>query len=218
MANVAWEAFLPMILVQAPGVSQPLAEASVRDAAIEFCKRSLAWVHHMDALPIVAGVADYDLDVPDGAVAIQPLDVWADGEPLDPAAPRELTALYGEWRAETGTPLYYLHEVLDGAVRQLTLAPKPIATVSNGLTARLALRPTKTSTEIDEAIYEEYGTVIANQALGRLLLMPKRPWSDAEHGVALLREFSSQCSAAQLRAARGGTRAPLRSRTVHGVI
>lgn len=219
MANVAWSVFFPDLLVEVPYVSHPIVERALREAAIEFCRRSNAWVHVMDPIPLAAGQAVYDWDIPADSLVQRPLEVWAGGDKLDPISSAELSAIYGgEWQDETSTPLYYLSEEVDGGSRQVTLAPTPNAAILPGMTARLVLKPTRTATGIAEVVYEDYGRQIATGALARLLHMSGVQWANPKLGAKHEQDFDLAVARASIRAAKGHVGAPLRARTQHGVV
>jgi hypothetical protein len=218
MAQVTWSEFRSGILIEVPGVSDPLCESIVRDTAIEFCRRSGAWVHRMDAVPVAAGEATYDWDIPSGSLVVRPLEVWLDGDKLESITSAELSAIYGgDWNTETGKPLYYISEAVDGSLRQVTLAPTPDADITPGMTARLVLKPSRSAADIDEIIFEEHGRIIRNGALARLYLMANKPWSNLKLGDKMEREFLSDCASAGVVAAKANVGAPLRVRVTHGM-
>ncbi len=217
MATVAWSQFLPDVLPEVPGVSDPLAERHVREAAIEFCVLSRAYVHYMDPVDLTALEGVYDWEVPEKTLVVEPLDVWLGGKRLTPKTPAELAALYGDWTIKQGEALYYLSDRADGSARQVTLVPTPEAVVTGGLTARLALKPTRDAETIDELIYEDYGKTIAMGAVASLLLMVNKPWSNALIGTAFKQRFEIAAAQAALGADKGHVRAPLRVKTHFGL-
>ncbi len=217
MASIAWSTFLPDILVEVPGVSEPLAERHAREAAIKFCRRSKAYVYTLDPIPVIANQPEYDFGAPSKTVIVEPLELWLAGEKLIPATSAELSATYKDWKSQSGVPKYYLAETHDVNLRLLTLALTPNTSDATGVTGRVALAPTRDATGIEEIIYEDYGREIAYGALATLLLMANKPWSKPDLGDDYRKRFGAACGSAAFRAARGNSGAGLRVATTHRV-
>lgn len=217
MVTVPWSSFLPDILIEVPGASDPLVESHVREAAIEFCAKSKAYVHRVEEMDIDAALSTYEWDIPSKTMVVEPIEVWLNKTKILPRSPSELSRMYSDWTTETGTPLYYLNDYSDARDRQLVLVPQPAAAYPGGVTARLALKPSRAASAVDELIFEEFGQLIAIGAKSRLMVMPDRPWSNANSGMFYRQQFELGIAQAAMRAEKGHSRAPLRTRATYRV-
>ena len=77
MAN--FSSLVKEILPYVPMCPDTLVESNLRAATIELCERSKAYIHDMDAFNTVAGVYEYDFDIPVGTEAHQILYMTHDG-------------------------------------------------------------------------------------------------------------------------------------------
>jgi hypothetical protein len=80
-----------------------------------------------------------------------------------------------------------------------------------------ALKPTRASTSFPTLLYERYVETIAHGAKARVMLIPKKPYSDPAMGAYHQQMFNGLVAEARIRVARGNTRGPLRTHTVYGL-
>lgn len=211
MASKTWSAWLDEVLLLVPGCLIPVAENAIRNAAIEFCRRTNAWRYDADPIVVVAGVADYDLDVPSGsgAALIRSAEFTTSGGALamlDPKSPDQLDEIMPGWKTEQSAVVYYTSPSPD----VITLAGLPEE--AGTLKLVLALVPTRASTGIDQSIHEQHLDAITHGAAARLMAMPKKPWSDPNMAAYHAGEFANVITGTKVSAARGNTRAPIRTR------
>lgn len=207
-SGTTWDEFLDEVLPSVPGCSQAMAIYAIRNAAIDFCHRSLAWIYNPEAIDVVADQMAYPFVPPTDAVVVKVLQAWHDGDELVPATPDDLNGLYRNWRTVTGTPLYSTQD----DERNLLLVPTPDAGLVDGLTMRVALKPTISASGIEFRIYEEYRTAIAAGALSKLMMMPKKPYSDPELAAFHLNVFEEKIVDVRNKVLRGYGRARQRNK------
>lgn len=204
MATVNFSQWYDDVLPHAPGCASAMALDAIRKAAIEFCKETRVWRYEHPAVTVSANVAEYPFTPPTDTVVSEILDAWYDGVWLEPLGPDELADINGNWLTWTGPrPIY----VTQSDERTVRLVPEPTVTLADGLTMLVALKPAHDATTIEERLYEEYREEIACGALARLLMSPKKPYSDPALGPQKAAEFRSHCNIVYNRAARGHTRA-----------
>lgn len=210
MANTTWDTFYDHVLPEVPGVLQAFAAHQIKLAVIDFCNRSLCWVVDDGPTPLAAKVNVYDWSPPALAEVIKPMQVWVNKLPIDPKPPSDLSGFYGDFMQTEGAPRYYLAE----NPTQLIVVPKPISTSSlvQGITAKLAVKPTLAATGIDTLIFNQHYDAMAMGAKSRLMLMPKKPWSNAETGVYYRDKFDEAIPKARIAIRRGLSGAKLRAR------
>ena len=185
------------ILPYVPLCPDALVEQHIRSATIEFCERSKAYILDMDPFNTTAGVYEYDFDIPVATEVHQVLYMTHDGNDMDPISPRSLELNYPDWRNRTGSPHVYLQK----SSSLFWIVPVPSGTKE--VIASVALKPTRTSNNIDSTISNQYRDAIVYGALYRLLRMPNREWTDIGAAREYLAQFNSEIIQAELRA-RGG--------------
>lgn len=191
------------VLPHAPGCAPAIALDAIRKAAIEFCRESRIYQYDHPAVTVVASQATYAFVPATDTVVTEILDAWYDGVPLDPKGRDELGNISSNWREWTGTrPIY----ITQDDERNARLAPIPTVGLASGLKMLVALKPTITATSIETRIYEEYREQIADGALARLYVSPKKPYTDLPLAQVKAAMFRSHCNLAYNKAMRGHTR------------
>lgn len=162
----------------------------------------------------------YPIVTPSQTVMAKILKAWLNDSPLDPISPDDLDTEWNNtefawvganWRTDLNLPtrFYMENETTVG----LVLAPDS----DGNLRLKAALKPTRDATTLPTWMYERYVETIAHGAKMRIMLIPKKPYSDATMGAYHRDMFNAEVSAARIRTARGNTRAALRTHTMHGL-
>ena len=198
-----WSAFYDLMSPDVPGCPQAAQTVALREAAIDFCKQSLAWKYEHPDIAVVVATAQYPFVPPTGAVVHTVTYAEFNGDEIDVKTSADDIRIW-DWRNQTGTP----HYVLGGATA-LTFVPTP--DVAGTLTLTVILKPSPTATSIDDDIFNEYRQAIVHGALARLMYSPKKPYTDLSLAVYHQQQFTIKAGAAGTRAARDSTRAPLQT-------
>jgi len=178
-----------------------ILENAVRDACIEFCKRTRLLVERVD-VTVVAGESVVAL-TPTTDLHWEVLEVRRDNTWLTPLNRHDV--LIGVYGTQTGAPQYYY---LEGD-RSLVLAPVPDA--NETLTSLVSLRPTDTATTVADVLYSDYREPIAAGA---------RAWVRRNYGDWVNTQFEAEdrqifeyaIHNQNIRRARGGANTALRVR------
>lgn len=203
-----WSVFYDEVMPHLPGCELPIAENAIRNAAIEFCKKSLILQVDLDAFTTVAGQSTYDLayDANLGVTKIVS-GRWSAGTGgsgrLWPTSPDVLDQSGIEWETLTGSPSnYYL---IDPDQVRLVRIPESEVTIN----LKCAMKPLRASTGIEGFMVERYKEDIAAGALGRLMSMPGKPFTNLQLGGYQNTQFQAAITRARSEAMRGFTRQPL---------
>lgn len=200
--------FLNEVMPDVPGCAKDVAVNAIRNAAIEFCKKSLVWVETLDPVNITATVDVYDLDgMPNGSVIERINNLFYLGEKLTPSNVDEVNTK--RQLAVGGAVQFYAQS----SPTQVILYGIPDVSTTGALVMDVALTPSRSSVGIDSAITDRYLDGIVSGAKSRLMLMPKKPWSDLALASYHKGEFGSAVDTAMIDVARGFGRAPIRTRT-----
>lgn len=208
-----WDSLLDLVMPHAPGLTVALAAHNIKLAAREFCKRSRAWRVDAVAVNLVAGLGSYDLVSPiaeTGSVGIVEARILGATKPLESATVDQLDSTLPGWKSAIGQVRYYTQL----SPSSITLVKAPPESVSAALLLVLAVMPTLDATGVADWLFDLYGEAIAEGALGKLMLMPKKPWTDAALGAAYTTRFGTACDGANIHAERAFGKAPLRTSSV----
>ena len=198
-----WSAFYDLAVPDLPGCPLTVLDVALREAAIVFCERSMAWRYDHDDIAVVAGTASYDFVPPAGAVVHTVRYATYNDEEIAVNV-GESDIWIQDWRNASGTPKYLL-----GGESSLTLVPNP--DVDGTLTLKVTLKPSSDATGIDDAIYRDYRQTIVHGALSRLMISPKKPYTDTNLATYHHQLFIIEMGGAGIKTARNHTRAPLRT-------
>jgi hypothetical protein len=198
-----WKDFYDFVMPDVPGCAFAAIDSALRQSAVVFCEQSLAWLAEHPLIPVVAGTAEYALAPREDAVVHAVTFAALNGEEI--GAYKDETGISARnWRNGTSAPQY----ILSGA-GSMILAPKPGANAA--LTMIVALKPSPTSAGIDDAQFNEYREAIVHGALLRLMLSPKKPYTNAQLAAYHQQQFVIKTAAAGVRVAKNYTRTPLRT-------
>lgn len=207
-----YEDFFPYVLPDVVGAPEPLVVHHIRNACIEFCEKSLILTRDHDPITVLQNKVDYDLEPPGGYLVVKVQKAWLDNMPLDPIAPdfvREAAVynrLYATYNAESAsTPRGYLQK----DERSISVWPKPDRKYQNGLTLRVALKPTRSSTTIEDVIFEDYAEAIAQGAMYRLQASVGKAYTNPEMAAINKGLFDQAINVARQRASHGHVRSNL---------
>lgn len=206
-----YEDFLSRVLIEAPGCAEVSALLAIKDSCIEFCEKSLILVRDHEPVSLKAGEVDYDLEPPAGTLVIKVMKAWVENTPIDPMFPdivRDASVYnraFASYQPAPSVPQRFLQK----DERTVSVWPVPDKNYPNGLTMRVALKPTRASTTVDDMLYEEYVEAIAAGALGRLLMSSGKPYTNVQAAMAHKALSNQGLNVARQRAGHGHTRSNL---------
>jgi hypothetical protein len=204
---------LPRVFEKAANCPEPTAIRHLRDAAIEFCRRTRVW-RESDKF-VLSGEACEGLAPYEGSQIYEitaafyfPVDADADpeydGQPLEAVTVDWLDTEHPNWRKELGTPKY---------ITQSTPNTVRITPFSEGsLRLEMVLLPSIDTLEFPDILVDTYSREVADGALASVLLLPAEwgnPQLGAMHGSAFnghLDRFAASLPKGQQRARRRGSR------------
>jgi hypothetical protein len=191
-----YENFLPEVVPYVRDVAEPVAVASIRNACMEFCDRTLWWQYEVATVPGVSGQADYTLALPTGTGLSMIMEAYYDGARLNPMTIDDLTdGMWSDWRITTANRPTAITQLSTTSIR---LAPKPSEALTNGLSLIVALRPTRDSTAVLDDIYERFAEAISYGARARLYEQPNAPYSNPSEGLSFHQRFRHECGKATI--------------------
>jgi hypothetical protein len=203
--------FLDYIMPHVPGCVVDIAKHELVNTLIDFCERTLILQRDLDPTTVVENQIDYDLDAPTGYKVCKIMKAWYLNNEISATAPDMVSApqVYNQTMTDapvqSGVPGAYVQK--DDAT--FSLYPVPAETVANAITMRAALKPIRSSTTIEDFIFEDYAEVIAKGTLKRLMLHPAKTYSNNDMAVANNVLYEQGVNSARQRATRGYGRSNL---------
>lgn len=189
----AWSTWFNDVIPSVPGCGTDLVTHELRRAAQDFFAKSLAWGVILDAVSV--GIAESEVEVlpDDQQQTIVRIDysAWG-GYELGVRTSELMQEAYGpDWMDQTGTP----SDITQLMERTVRLVPSP--TVAGSLRCRCKVKPSDTSTGLPDALAFQYRDAIAEGAKARLMLMPKKPWTDAALAAVAQMKFDAAINTAK---------------------
>jgi hypothetical protein len=215
MAEKAWSEWYDAVLPNLPGLpAGGPADFFIKRAAIEFFDRSCAYRVAIPAFAATAATPTYTLAAPiANHLVVKVLDLRFEGRRLTPARPEELAELYGtgiDWRDQTADPPIYWTSESPNVVR---LVPFPVTTTAGALDGWAAIKPNESATGVEENFYRDHYQAIADMAMAMAMGSPRKPYSNPQEAERLRLKVDASVGFAALRADRGNSRAPMRTKT-----
>lgn len=215
-----WSALLPEVNPFVGGAPEALVLNAIRNAVIEFCERSWAYVADTTPLAMVAKQQDYRPIPPAGTAIAQILYGYYNGKIIWPTTKDDALKLDQNWRNRTGTRVDTF--IAAGSGSLVSVIPVPSVAVpavvvspnvmSNGLVLTAAIKPARDAKQFPAHLYERYLEEIAHGAVARVLSIPHKVWSNVNAALFHRNAFLDGASQARADASKGFTRAALRSR------
>lgn len=174
-----------------PACPTPMAVRAVRDSAISFCDRSEAYQVDLTPITLLEGVAEYDLSgqLPANTKLARIISVKFDGMRLDPTS-YDLMNQEGAWEEVLGTPDRFFED--DAGI--LRIYPKPFG---GQLAVRVAIRPDRLSTGLDDTLFEKYWDGILAGSLARLFHYSGTGWENGDIATGHAQLYASEIERAK---------------------
>ena len=161
--------FCQFIRPEVQGCPDFLIERAVRDASIDFCKRTDMYMPEPELVTIIKGVNEYSLSLPSGTELNHIIDIYDNKRRLKPVAYTELLQRQGD-EDEQGTPQYYAQR--DNL--EFYLAPFP--NKADSYRVLYSVKPTSSAQSIPDTIGKEHRETLCHGALYRLQMQSGQSW------------------------------------------
>jgi len=192
---------LPRLQAYAPEAPEPMLARIFVEAARKFCRESRAWRSDVSETVTASTLAVAITPPTDSEVIDIASAVLDDEYTLDKRTVKQLDRDYIDWRTDTGSPA---HVALSGTLNEIYVAPLSDTTYTSALDLELVLQPTLTATTFDDALFSKYEELITNAALGALLMIPRKLWSDSKLALYHMGLYQEAIDAAKSSGTDGG--------------
>lgn len=202
---IKFEDMLNDVMPDVPGCTNELAINALRNAAIELYTKSWIYTQACDPQNTIIGQAEYDMDTFNQYKLIGIVSASIDDAKIIPVGVTSLNRSNLRWQDDTGLPTNYL--TYDYTTIRLYPIPDRVST----LNVTIALTPSKTSTGVENFIYDLYSEQLAAGAKARLMLIPNKPYTDANTSREYRAQFSAAITDAKWRGYKSLTNAQLQA-------
>lgn len=199
----------PRMAPSVPGCPRPTIIQHVRDAAIEVCKKTLAWRFEQDFVRLTPGVYSYDFDTPDYTEATGIISATVNGVPLVHMTQEELHSSAPMWPSADSSTWGSPATISQIGIGTFVLEPVPDASLAYDVKMFLALKPTRDAVGMDNAVFDALEQLILHGALQHLLVLPNKPWSDRELATYHAKQYTFKTSSFRADANLGASRSSL---------
>lgn len=194
--------FYPKLMPLVIGCPEPLAQQALVDSAVAFCERSMVLTETLPATTTVVGQDTYAFNLPTGQAVATVLKAWWAGRMLQPMPTHSVHTI----EEVDGAPLYfYGRDTDDGfAVR---LYPTPDE--AQDLVLRVALKPVRGATQLQDALYNDWLEPVVDGAVARITAVPDQAYTDFALSAALTMRARTAANAARLDGMHGKAQSAL---------
>lgn len=186
------DAFLPFVMAAARGLPETMAIAYIRQACIEFCRRSNAVRRHV-TLDQQRHVVDYPIWPEDSEQVVRLSEVRV-GTSTYRARRDHLE--FGHWGVR--------YTVRDGLVH---LSARPQKDVPGAIEIRFVVAPTQTACEVDSVLYHDWQNAIEDGALARIYQLPGYEFTEPRLATSRGASFDERIARARVQAIKSDTTA-----------
>jgi hypothetical protein len=211
MSTVAFEVFLPEVLPYIPSCPDTIAVNAIRNAVIEFCAQSYAWLVDNDPLTLLANVAEYDLDKPTQSEVVNIVQATVGTRPILPRSTDEMVRLYStSWQQRKGSPMYFQRLRPDEVLRLIPCPDAAFAALGEKLNVRVALQPARTATGCDNLLYDTWLEELAAGARARIFALTGQSFYNPSEAMVQGRIFSRAITDAKIEFNKSNVRTDMR--------
>lgn len=201
------DVFMSRLLPLVPGCPYPTAEQALLDSAIEFCEETQAVQVVTDPVALYPDQQTYTITLPLNTEIARVIKIWSGTrlltqvEPVLVDTPLVYNNPTGTEYAATGNPRI-ASVVEDGTV---TLYPTPniAAASAEMLTVRVAIKPTRSATQVSDSLYTTWAEAIVAGAAFRLAGIPGTAFGDSALTTESHSRFRYFINRARIEANRG---------------
>lgn len=200
---ISLESLLPKIMPYAPGCPEPLALASIIQAAQVFCERTRLW-RDQDQFNVTP--TSYNIVcAPEGAELFEIENALFNGLPLEPKSLADLDHEMPDWREREDTQARWITQVTPGSV---IVVPK----ASGSLRLSTILQPTNDADQLPDFIINEHARTLADGALAEILITPNQSFTAPDRAQFFSMRFEARLTELTSKSIKGQQRAKMRTR------
>lgn len=188
-----------LVIAQIPEANDLLIDRTLLEVARVFCEYTRAWRSTVTET-VTASTLAVALTPPTDGEMVDVVKATLDGAPLDKKTHEQLDEIDSQWRTREGSSSYITSS---DSLNEVLIAPLANTTYTNGLSVRVAWKPTLTAVTLDAMLVSKYSDLLVEGTLGKLFIIPDEPWEDASRGAYYTTLFEEKSEAARHAVADG---------------
>lgn len=204
MANIT--DFVDDVRIEVPGAMDGVIASAVRKVVREFCRKTTRWRVDLADLTLVLGQTAYvpgsistTIQLPIDGELVLYVGGKQNGIPLDATRKEDMDAVKFNWQVEQGSQMLRFYPS-----DPLTFNVYPIPSdVTYPVQIRAAFMPAVDAATCPDFIMDDWQETITAGAVGRLLNMADRPWTDMKTAMVKRTEFLDGVTDAEIQLDRG---------------
>jgi hypothetical protein len=170
--TIAYSLLLKEVMLYLPMALEFDVEYRLKQAARDFCRRSLVWRQpNTELLTTVADQSSYDAELPDGTELAAVLSAWNGSTEIDVELPGEVDDY------EPGSSASTWKVGVELTMDALRLTPAP-STAGIVLTGTIALAPNEDAVDLPAFVWKRWRTPVASGCIALVKAQTGKPWSD----------------------------------------
>jgi len=181
------------LLLDAPGAPLPLIERELREAAREFCQKTLVWRHLGDAAEFKAGQSVIDPDLPGESEL-----TWVNWLSIN----QQTVPAIGMGEVPPDLPDTGPVDAYRVDWPEIVLMPTPAE--GGTFQAAVIVRPSVDARSLPDALWADWSDGIKSGAIARLTDTPGRKWSNPQVAAYHQQRFAQAMARARNAGDRGG--------------
>lgn len=200
---ISVDLFLSRLLPHVPACPEPLAQQAILDTAISFCEHTDVLREDLDLFYSIAGVSNYELDVPRNHQLTRILSVTVDGRKIDGLHEEQTSGLV----AMSATPSAFFTRRQNSNL-ELVLYPKPDTRYD--IVVHASLQPLRNTTQLADDLFNYWCQPIIDGALARITKVPNEAFTDFNASLMYQNRYADGVNSARIEGyhgrIRGGSR------------
>lgn len=200
---------MPRLLPSVPGCSDPLARQALLDAVIEFCEETQIVRVTTDPTYLTGGASVYTVDVPSGQRVVLTQRAWYGTTELAPMPASMIGSVSVFTGSDPADAAQFPRYFLESAPGEVGLYPTPGPLANELLTFRVATKPSRSASSVENVLFEDWSEAVVAGALMRLHAIPDTPFFSDGHAMRRAAQFQLAISRARSEAQRGRVRGSL---------
>lgn len=193
------DSWMKDLLGHTPGAVRSIVQRELLSAAREFYSKTFAWYTVLTGYDQTSGEGTYVFTPSDeNTDVIRVLDVAVSGVPISRLASKPFAADQGSTQPSG---------FFSTDANKIVLRPTPTSTVTAALAFRVALCPKRSATRLPDIALAQHYDAILDGTLGRLLIHPSKPYTNAVAADYHLKRFRAAIGEFSAVAKTGGVNA-----------
>lgn len=207
MAERAYTTLVSRLSPHLVSCPHPIIVDQIRRSAIQACERTLIYRHVQEPLTLTPNQYEYIYYRPADTDVHAVLEAILNDKPLERLTLEQALERNPRWADVSQTDEASEPRIICGVTTDsFTVFPMPDSSKTYALRLVYALKPTRTSTGLEQWVFDELEDCIFHNALQEFMLIPNQPWSNTDMAGYHAKQYLSKLNERRARANLGTMR------------